>query len=144
MQVDLACPLGIRNCYTEKAEKCSCWSRQRHLEPGEHPAEFVANVRQILHLFVYTDIIENHIVADSKVPLIRTVNVSGNYGEAVMLNFENPHYIPFKQKFIDRIQTSIKDNTGKKIRFTCGRVILKLHFRQRQSAFFCYWKILYK
>ena len=111
-------------------------TEQRQFESGEYPAEFVADVRPIQHLFVYTDIIEDHIVGDSKVPLIRTVKVSGEYGDAVMLNFENPHYIPLKQKFIDTIQTSIRDDTGKKIRFTRGRVILKLHFRQRRSAFF--------
>ncbi len=109
---------------------------QRILETGEHPAEFVADVRPIQHLFVYTDIIEDHIVGDSKVPLLRTVKVTGKYGDVIMLNFENPHYIPLKQKFIDTIQTSIRDDTGQKIKFTRGRVIIKLHFRQRRSSFF--------
>ncbi len=109
---------------------------QRVLEPGEHPAEFVADTRPIQHLFIYTDIIEDHIVGDQKVPLLRTVKVTGKYGETVMLNFENPHYIPLKQKFIDTIQTSIRDDTGQKVKFTRGRVIVKLHFRKRRSAFF--------
>ena len=109
---------------------------QRPLESGEHPAEFVTDVQPLHHLFVYTDIIEDHIVGDRKVPLLRTVKVTGKYGEAIMSNFENPHYIPLKQKFIDTIQISIRDDTGQKVRFSRGRVITKLHFKQKRSSFF--------
>lgn len=107
---------------------------QRLLGPGEHPAEYVADVRPVQHLFVYTDIIEEQIVGDRKVPLLRTVKVTGKYGDVIMETFNTPHYIPLKQKFIDTITISLRDDIGGKVKFTRGRVILKLHFKRRPGT----------
>ena len=108
---------------------------QRLLGSGEHPAEFVADVRPVQHIFVYTDIIDDQIVGDKKVPLLRTVKVTRNYGDVIMEYFNTPHYIPLKQKFIDTITISLRDDIGEKIKFTRGRVILKVHFKRRRSPY---------
>ena len=75
-------------------------TEQRQFESGEYPAEFVADVRPIQHLFVYTDIIEDHIVGDTSPPYTYSKGVWGIW-RGRHAEFENPHYIPLKQKFID-------------------------------------------
>lgn len=103
---------------------------------GDFESDYVADVDPVHHLFVYTNIVEDQIVGNVKVPLLRIVKVTGNYGSVQTLDYTNIHYIPLKQKFIDTIEVSVRDDTGNKIQFTRGRVIVKVHFRRRKSPYF--------
>ncbi|KAJ8030073.1 hypothetical protein HOLleu_29649 [Holothuria leucospilota] len=79
-------------------------------------APYPTALNAVHHLFVYTDIIESQIVGHVKAPLLKTVPV---HGESV----------------IDTIEIDIRDDTGKKVSFERGRVIVKLHFRQKRSSY---------
>ena len=103
---------------------------------GIFEAENIADIEPVHHLFVYTNIVEDQIVGNVKVPLLRIVRVMGKYGSVQSLDYTNIHYVPLKQKFVDTIEVSLRDDTGNKIRFTRGRVIIKVHFRRRKSPYF--------
>ena len=87
-------------------------------------------------LFVYLNIIETQIVGDAQAPLLRIVPAQGKDGEIVTLNYDNPQYIPLATKDFEIVEVLITDDTGKKISFERGRVVLTLHFRLRQSPYF--------
>jgi len=96
----------------------------------------VVNLEGALHsLFVYSDVIEAQVVGNSMVPLLRILNVEGRDGETISKTFLNPPYFPVSRKTIDRIEVNIKDDTGEKVPFESGKVIIQLHFRQRRPLY---------
>lgn len=103
---------------------------------GINLAPRTVDVHPFHSLFVYTNIIQYSTVGDVRAPLLRIVNVEGNYGDIVAKIYDNPHYVPLKQKMIDTIEIDIRDDTGESIPFINGRVIIKLHFRQQRSPYF--------
>ncbi len=87
-------------------------------------------------MVLYTNIIEHHVMGDTRAPLLRILNVEGMHGETISKSYKNPHYIPLKQKLVDMIEIAITDDTGQSIPFVSGRVIATLHFRKRRSSYF--------
>jgi len=94
----------------------------------------ILNITQAL--FVYTDIIDFQYVGDTLAPLLKTISTPGeDYATVVSAHFDNPHYISVNKTLITSINIDIRDDTGKKIFFEDGRVIVKLHFRPRKNGF---------
>ena len=83
-------------------------------------------------LFVYCDIIEHNFVGDSFARLLRLVEVpnKSEYGDTIVLRYDQPHYIPLQTNTIDTIKVDVKDDTGVNIPFNIGRVIIKLIFKK--------------
>lgn len=83
--------------------------------------------------FVYTDIIEEQIVGDTKAPLLDTVALKGDIDEAITVDFLNPHYVNLIKSDIPSIHITIKDSAGENIHFkNLAKVIVKLHFRPKK------------
>lgn len=82
-------------------------------------------------LYVYCNIVEPQIVGDVYAPLLRTVAVKGNFGEHVIKTYGEPHYLKVNADEVRVIEINIKDDTGRTVPFMSGRVVCKLHFRQR-------------
>ena len=82
-------------------------------------------------LFVYCNVREPQIVGDSYVPLLRTVAIKGAHGEYVTKTYGEPHYVPVNTDELSVIEMNIKDDTGQDVPFIDGKVVCKLHFRQR-------------
>jgi hypothetical protein len=87
-------------------------------------------------LFVYCDVAEDVIVGDTKAPLLRTVNVEGEYGDTVHKIYSTPLYVPVRKSQFDTIEINIRDETGQLVPFTFGRTIVTLHFRRVGSVLF--------
>ena len=64
-------------------------------------------------------------------PLLRAVNITGKDGDVIMKSYGEPHYGPVNASKFDTIENNIKDDTGQKVSFKAGKVICKLHFRQK-------------
>ncbi len=86
--------------------------------------------QKIPALYLYSDVVEDELVGDSKVPLLRTVPISGKRGDMVNINFPRPFFKPVTKGYINSIEIEIKDDTGKNISFNSGKVICVLHFRK--------------
>ncbi len=103
---------------------------------GVQKGSRVVDIDQFHSMFLYTNIIDHHMVGDTRAPLLRIVNVEGESGETITKVYDSPHYVPLKQKLVDMIEMDIRDDTGRPIPFVSGKVIVKLHFRKRRSSYF--------
>ena len=81
-------------------------------------------------LYIYTDVIENDIVGDALVPLLRTVNVSGDPGTIVHEVFHRCYYKRVNRNNIPSIEIQINSETGVPVKFESGHVICVLNFRR--------------
>ena len=82
------------------------------------------------NMFVYSSICANSIVGNQYFPLLRTVNVTGVEGDYIHKTFENGHYVKLASDSLTRIDIKITNDQGELVKFTYGKVIVKLHFRK--------------
>lgn len=95
-------------------------------------ATMCMDLKRGLHtFFIYCDIVEYQLVGDANVPLLRTVPVSGKNGDVVANSFDNVHYVPLSRSTFQDIEVHITDDTGLRVPFEQGRVIVKLHFKKK-------------
>ena len=87
-------------------------------------------------LYVYTDIVDPQFVGDVKVPLLRIVNIQGDYGTSVHTSFRNLQYVPVKVNSFETIEMDIKNDRNENVSFESGKSIATLHFRLRRSYHF--------
>ena len=88
-------------------------------------------------LYIYTDCIEQQLVGDVQAQLLRSICIdNGNTNTMQTISFESPHYIPVARSNFDTIDINIRDESGKKVPFQFGRVVVKLHFRLRRHIAF--------
>ena len=92
-------------------------------------SDFTADINQGKHhLYVYSDIVEPHVVGDVKVRLVRIVPVEK--GDIVTKQYENIQYFPVMIKKFNTIEINIKDDMNTPIAFNHGKTIVTLHFRK--------------
>lgn len=96
--------------------------------------QIVSQVDKISIIYCYTDIIDHQYVGDSYSPLLRTISVpnKSNYGDIINHIFPQPHYVPVCRNNINIIELDLRSDTGEKIKFKSGKVVAKLHFRQKR------------
>ena len=100
--------------------------------PNFSTAERKADLKHGFYtLYVYCSLCEAQVVGDYYVPLLRTVAIQGHDGDLVMKTYSEPHYVPVNTSKFDTIEINIKDDTGQDVAFESGKVLCKLHFRQR-------------
>lgn len=94
--------------------------------------EFIYDItRGFNSLYVYCSLVAPQIVGNVYVPLLRSVAAEHKRGQHVIKAYGEPHYVPINSKEIHTVEINIKDDTGSDVSFTFGKVICKLHFRQR-------------
>ena len=100
-------------------------------------APYVSNLNIGLQsLYVYLNIVESQIVGDVRAPLLRIVPAQGKDGEIITLNYDNPQYVPLSTRDFEVVEVLITDDTGEKVPFERGRVVITLNFRLSQSPYF--------
>ena len=100
-------------------------------------APYVSNLNiRLQSLYVYLNIVESQIVGDVRAPLLRIVPAQGKDGEIITLNYDNPQYVPLSTRDFEVVEVLITDDTGEKVPFERGRVVITLNFRLRQSPYF--------
>ena len=88
-------------------------------------------------LYIYTDCVEQQLVGDVQAQLLQNLCVNNFDSIPIQTtSFESPHYIPLARKDFDTIEINIRDETGRKVPFQFGRVVVKLHFRLRRQPLF--------
>jgi uncharacterized protein YeaC (DUF1315 family) len=87
-------------------------------------------------MYVCTDIVDAQFVGDVKVPLLRIVNIEGEYGNTVHATFRNLQYVPVKVNSFETIEVNIKNDQNENVSFEFGKSIATLHFRQKRSQYF--------
>ena len=95
-------------------------------------APYSMDLNRGLHtFFVYCDIVQYQLVGDAHVPLLRTIPVTGKNGDVIVNSFDNVHYVGLGRSTFQEIEMHITDDTGLRVPFEHGRVIIKLHFRKK-------------
>ena len=84
-------------------------------------------------LYIYCNICEPQIVGDIYAPLLRNVAIKGKRHDHTTMTYNQPHYIPIATREISEIEIDIREDSGKKVPFTSGKVVCKLHFRQNET-----------
>lgn len=85
------------------------------------------------NLFVYCNLVQNTIVGDTEVPLLRTIPVDPRMrNKYVSKTFEELRYIPLASNFFQFIEIQVTDDYGELIKFEFGKVIVTLHLRRRR------------
>ena len=87
-------------------------------------------------MYVYSDIVDVQFVGDVKVPLLRIVNIEGEYGKNIHASFRNLQYVPVKVNSFESIEIHIKNDRDESVSFASGKSIATLHFRQKRSQYF--------
>ena len=87
-------------------------------------------------MYVDTDIVDAQFVGDVKVPLLRIVNIEGEYGNTVHASFRNLQYVPVKVNSFETVEVNIKNDQNENVSFEFGKSIATLHFRQKRSQYF--------
>jgi len=83
-------------------------------------------------LYFYSNIVEDNFIGDEYAPLLRVVPVyeKNKFGSVVKETFDFPHFIKLKARDFDTIHIDIRDDTGSRVPFESGRVIVKLIFKK--------------
>jgi len=97
-------------------------------------APFQADIRTIYSLYVYSDLVEEQLVGDVRAPLLRIVNVEGENSDIITHAYNKPYFLPLKKREFDTIEIYIRDDTGQKVPFQRGKVIVTLAFRKRRPT----------
>ena len=92
--------------------------------------------RGFYSLYVYCDILEDVVVGDVKAPLLRTVNINGKDDKMVSRIYQTVQYVTVQRRQFDTIEIDIRDDTGRRVPFQRGKVIVTLHFRLRKPSYF--------
>ena len=75
-------------------------------------------------------------VGDAQVPLLRIVPVEGRRdAEMVTRVFDPVQYCPLVLRRFQTVEIDIRDDTGVKIPFERGRVVVTLHCRKRKESY---------
>lgn len=99
---------------------------------GSGESMYPPDIRRGLNsMYVYCNVVDSQIVGDVYAPLLRTVAVRGQRNQVISQTFEKPHYVSVNTDEVSTIEINIKDDTGENISFQSGKVICKLHFRQK-------------
>ena len=82
-------------------------------------------------VFVYCNLLEERIVGDVNVPLLREVSMDTRYKSIVHRQYDKPFYIPLKIRQFQSIEILITGDNGQPISFVEGKTVATLHFRQK-------------
>lgn len=126
----LSALLGLREVMTLVTELTTD-KRGNEVSYAHYKMNGIADLQPIRQLYVYTDIIDHQMVGDTTAPLLRNVPVEGKFGSMVNIDFSKLEYKSVSTSLVNTINIDIRDDTGKRIPFNNGRVIVKLHFRQK-------------
>jgi hypothetical protein len=92
--------------------------------------------RNCSSLYLYCDIVDQVIVGDTKAPLLRSIDVTGQHGSTVRERFEKPMYVPVQKKHFESIEIDIRTDTGAVVPFQNGKSSVTLHFRKSRDLYF--------
>ena len=83
-------------------------------------------------MYIYTDIIQDQYVGGQTVPLLRIVDLDQHRNtDYTSKTFDNEYFAPLKKSQFDTIDIKICDDTGEKIVFNNGKIVIILTFRTK-------------
>ena len=88
-------------------------------------------------LYICADCIEQQLVGDVQAQLLQNVCINNADSNNMQTSsFESPHYISVTKRDFDTIKIDIRGETGRKLPFQFGYVVVKLNFKLKRQALF--------
>lgn len=107
--------------------------KTQYLE-GNHASKYVVDVDQGFYgLYVYCSLVEPRPVGNTQVPLLRIVPIEGHSGQMITKTYENVQYVPVVDKHFRTLEIDIRKDTGEKVPFERGKLVVTLHFRRSRA-----------
>lgn len=107
---------------------------EMRMAEGSHVGERVVDVHQGFYsLYVYCNLLEPRAVGHSEVPLLRIVPLEGDDGDMVTKVYSNVQYVPLLLKNFRTVEIDIRKDTGERVPFERGKLVVTLHFRRQRS-----------
>ena len=101
---------------------------------GEHVGRRVVDVNQGFYsLYVYCNLVQPRPVGDTEAPLLRIVPVEGGDGEIVTKTYQTIQFVPVSLLNFETVEIDIRKDTGLKVPFERGKLVVTLHFRRRRT-----------
>lgn len=98
----------------------------------EVTADSGVDTNTMYNMFVYCNLVENTLVGDVLVPLLRAIPIyHGDDDKYVGKNFNRIRYRPLARNFFECIEIQLADDTGELVNFQYGKAILTLHVKKR-------------
>ena len=105
--------------------------------PTPTVSPFMPNMERYTKLYAYSDIIQNQLVGDVRVPLLWVVPVKSRYGETICVTFEQHQFLPLSRSNIHTVEINIRSDTGKLVLFESGKLNVALVFRRKSLFHWC-------
>lgn len=105
--------------------------REFYFDKGVHTGDRAVDMTEgFSSLYVYTNIVENRLVGDSLVPLLRTVPFDTGKRRSIhqWIQFQHVEYLPVINSNSDVIEINIRRDDGTLVAFEGGKVVITLHF----------------
>ena len=64
--------------------------------------------------------------------LLRIVPIEGHGGQMITKTYQHIYYLPLLQKHFSTIEIDIKKDTGERVPFELGKLVVTLHFRKQK------------
>ena len=96
---------------------------------------FPSLAKPFVQVYIYNSISEPLLVADSKVPLLKSIWVEAKHdiGDVIYENMDHPMYLPVASQTINNIEIELRTDSGDLVEFPYGsKTSLTLHFREIQ------------
>ena len=105
--------------------------RGRRFVKGVHTSEYHTDIDEGMSaIYVYSSIVQNQLVGDSLVPLLRVVPIRGRSDELYRSEeFLHPYYLPTVNETTSELGFYLRRDDGDDISFRTGKVVLTLHFQ---------------
>jgi hypothetical protein len=85
----------------------------------------------VKQLYVYAPkLVENTMVGDQLVPLLRVINVQGNPGDIIESIYSTEFHHRLQTKRISEITIEVRTSIGDLINFHWGNIIITLHWKR--------------
>lgn len=96
---------------------------------GEYPVDLK---RGVYGLYVYSNLVQPHVVGDTFAPLLRVIPIQedNRYSSSYVKIYTNPDFYPIVENRFETIEMDIRTDFGKRLHFRNGKTMVKLLFKK--------------
>lgn len=88
--------------------------------------------RGVYGLYIYSNLVQPHVVGDTFAPLLRVIPIQDDdkYASSYVKIYTHPDYYPVMQNRFETNEIDIRSDFGQRLEFRSGKTLVKLSFRK--------------
>lgn len=132
--------IGTQIRFSHALKKMLNFNQWAHRGGGGGGTEIIADgpidlARDHEAVYVYCDLVEERIVGDATVPLLRTIPLVDKRLAVVHHVYPKPHFVKLSKQSFETVEMLLSRDTGEEISFGRGKCVVTLEIRKRQPRF---------